>query len=50
MSICQHEERDAGRSYPRTCPTCGLLGRCAKGLDPHEVTAIAEMQRRMMKR
>jgi len=33
MSICQIEEREAGRSYPRTCPTCRLTGPCAKGLD-----------------
>ena len=29
MSICSLEEREAGRSYPRTCPTCGLNG-CTK--------------------
>jgi hypothetical protein len=34
MSTCQIEERDAGRSYPRTCPSCGLgKGGCTKGLD-----------------
>lgn len=31
MSICQIEEKDAGRAYSRTCPTCGL-GSCTKGL------------------
>ena len=34
MTQCQIEERDAGRPYPRTCPTCGFGGRCVKGLDP----------------
>lgn len=33
MSICQIEYRDAGLSYPRTCPTCKLSGKCVKGLD-----------------
>lgn len=33
MSICQIEERMAGRAYPRTYPTCGLRGACAKRLD-----------------
>lgn len=30
MSICQIEERRAGRAYPRTCPTC-RLGPCQRG-------------------
>jgi hypothetical protein len=30
MSICTVEERRAGRSYPRTCPTC-RLGPCQRG-------------------
>jgi hypothetical protein len=30
MSICQIEERRAGRPYPRTCPTC-RLGPCQRG-------------------
>ena len=29
MTICQREEREAGRAYPRTCPTC-RLGPCQK--------------------
>ena len=29
MGICQREEREAGRSYPRTCPTC-KLGPCQR--------------------
>ena len=29
MSICQREERAAGRPYPRTCPTC-KLGPCSR--------------------
>jgi len=33
VTTCQIEERDAGRSYSRTCPTCGLSGACLKGLD-----------------
>ena len=33
MSVCAIEEREAGRGYPRTCPTCKLAGPCVKGLD-----------------
>jgi len=33
MTICQIEELEAGRGYPRTCPTCLLTGVCAKRLD-----------------
>ena len=33
MTVCKIEEREAGRNYPRTCPTCKLAGPCAKGLD-----------------
>ena len=29
MTICQQEEREAGRAYPKTCPTC-RLGPCQK--------------------
>ena len=29
MTICQQEEREAGRAYPRTCPTC-RFGPCQK--------------------
>ena len=29
MTICSQEEREAGRPYPRTCPTC-KLGKCHK--------------------
>ena len=25
---CQRIEREAGRGYPRTCPVCGLSGKC----------------------
>jgi hypothetical protein len=42
MSVCQIEERDAGRSYPRTCPTCKLSGTCAKGLDRKSMFARIE--------
>ena len=38
MTKCQIEEKNAGRAYPRTCPTCGLSGACAKGLDRGEPT------------
>lgn len=31
-SSCQIEMMNAGMAYPRTCPTCGLFGKCAKGL------------------
>jgi hypothetical protein len=34
MTICQIEAINAGGSYPRSCPTCGLAGVCVKGL-PH---------------
>lgn len=45
MSVCQIEERDAGRAYPRTCPTCGLGKSCAKGLDRKSQAArIAELE------
>lgn len=37
--ICRIEEREAGRSYPRTCPTCGLSKTCAKGLDHRSLVA-----------
>lgn len=33
MSVCRIKEREAGRSYPRTCPTCKLSGACEKRLD-----------------
>lgn len=42
MGVCQIEERDAGRSYPRTCPTCKLTGPCAKGLDRKAMAARIE--------
>jgi len=42
MSVCQIEERDAGRGYPRTCPTCGLSGVCFKGLDRRGLMARIE--------
>lgn len=32
MGQCQLELRQAGKAYPRTCPTCGLSGACVKGL------------------
>jgi hypothetical protein len=41
MSVCQIEERLAGRSYPRTCPKC-KLGTCAKGLDQKQLIARVE--------
>jgi hypothetical protein len=44
MSVCQIEERIAGRSYPRTCPTC-RLGTCAKGLDQKQLIARIEALR-----
>ncbi|MFA7408269.1 MAG: hypothetical protein WCY93_10695 [Anaerolineaceae bacterium] len=33
MTLCRIEEQDAGRDIPRTCPTCGLSGKCHRGLD-----------------
>ena len=45
MSICQIEEREAGRSYPRTCPTCTLKGPCAKGLDHEGLKSEADALR-----
>ena len=39
MSICQIEEKQAGRSYPRTCPTC-KLGKCSKGHDYESMRAL----------
>jgi hypothetical protein len=33
MGQCQLELRQAGKAYPRTCPTCGLSGACVKGLN-----------------
>ena len=45
MSVCQIEERDAGRPYPRTCPTCGLGKSCAKGLNrKSQADRIAELE------
>jgi hypothetical protein len=41
MSVCQIEERLAGRSYPRTCPTC-RLGPCAKGMEQEQLIAQNE--------
>ena len=32
MSDCQKELKAAGKSYPRTCPKCGL-GPCVNGHD-----------------
>ena len=31
-SRCQIELINAGGAYPRSCPTCGLAGKCHKGL------------------
>ena len=39
MTICQMEELDAGRSYPRTCPTCGISGNCTNGLSRKSLIA-----------
>lgn len=33
-SVCQREAILAGGAYPRTCPTCGLVGPCVKGIKP----------------
>ncbi len=30
VSACQKEMIAAGIPYPRTCPTCGLFGKCVK--------------------
>jgi hypothetical protein len=35
MTKCQIEDRNAGRAYPRTCPTCGSGGHCKKALTPN---------------
>lgn len=40
--ICQKEEREAGRAYPRTCPTC-RLGPCQKVGAKH-LQALADAQ------
>jgi hypothetical protein len=33
MSTCQIEAINAGGAYPRSCPTCGLAGKCVNGLE-----------------
>jgi uncharacterized small protein (DUF1192 family) len=50
MAICQIEEREAGRSYPRTCPTCGINGPCAKELDRKSLMATVAAQRAEIER
>lgn len=42
--LCQREEREAGRAYPRTCPTC-KLGPCQKlGAKPLQSLADAQAE------
>lgn len=42
--LCQREEREAGRAYPRTCPTC-KLGPCQKfGAKPLQSLAGAQAE------
>lgn len=38
MTTCRIEMINAGRAYPRTCPTCGLTGNCVNGLLPDQAT------------
>lgn len=40
--LCQQEEREAGRWYPRTCPTC-RLGPCQK-LDAKPLQSLTDAQ------
>jgi len=43
MSICRIQCIQEGRPNPRTCPTCGVSGRCAFGLtldDEQETRAV----------
>lgn len=40
---CQIELMNAGGAYPRSCPTCGLFGKCAKGLVRNEPKPVADM-------
>lgn len=33
--VCKIEEMNKGGAYPRSCPECGLGGKCKKGLKVH---------------
>jgi hypothetical protein len=33
-AVCQIRLRNAGKAFPRTCPTCGFRGQCKLGLTP----------------
>lgn len=44
MMLCQQEEREEGRAYPRTCPTC-KLGPCQKfGAKPLQSLSEAQAE------
>ncbi len=50
MSDCRNELANAGLPAPRTCPTCGIAGGCARGvplavaLRPDELRAAVDAE------
>lgn len=48
MGTCQREMAMEGGRYPRTCPTCGLSGKCDKGLP--DLNTIQQERRAREKR